>query len=79
MKYSGPSKKVENNELEKNLCQTQSELTNALASDPTSYFCINKQHIFFKKAELICTPIHTFLVLLITSVIIILQLFSSSN
>jgi len=45
MKYSGQSKKVENNEVKENPCQTQSEFANALTSDPTSYFCINKQYL----------------------------------
>jgi len=45
MKYSGQSKKIKNNEVEENPCQIQSEFVNALTSDPTSYFCINKQYL----------------------------------
>jgi len=36
MKYPGQSKKV-GNELKENPCQIQSELANALTSDPTSF------------------------------------------
>jgi len=39
IKNLGQLKKIENEELEENPCQTQSELANALASDPTNHFC----------------------------------------
>jgi len=39
MKNILESKKVEDEELEGNPCQTQSEFINVLANDLTNYFC----------------------------------------